>query len=160
MMMLRQVKFYASAGIILLICLGAWLSYSFVKNIQSENTQLITENSVLAQNYQTATESITQQQRAIEQLKEEIETVRRLQNDVSLEFSNARNSQMTVDQFFSIHDIAQMALSFPEETTDTINKRTNDAYRCFEIISGSPLTDEEKHANNNNINQRCANLIR
>lgn len=53
-------------------------------------------------------------------------------------------------------DFGKLALSKPAAIERVINKGTINTLRCFELLSGQPLTEEEK---NGKINPACTDLV-
>ena len=53
-------------------------------------------------------------------------------------------------------DLGLLAAEKPESIERAVNRGTNNANRCFELLSGSPLTEEEKNAQNGeSFNKEC-----
>ena len=53
-------------------------------------------------------------------------------------------------------DLGLLAAEKPESIERAVNRGTNNANRCFEILSGSPLTEEEQNAQNGeDFNKEC-----
>ena len=54
------------------------------------------------------------------------------------------------------HDLHRLALAKPKLIEEIINKSSVNALRCFEILSGSPLTEREESAKNGKeFNSEC-----
>ena len=53
-------------------------------------------------------------------------------------------------------DLGLLAAEKPESIERAVNRGTNNANRCFELLSGSPLTEEEQNAQNGeDFNKEC-----
>src|SRR6056300_948625 len=64
---------------------------------------------------------------------------------------NSRLSSKLADM-----DLGLLAAEKPESIERAVNRGTNNANRCFELLSGSPLTEEEKNAQNGeDFNKEC-----
>ncbi len=54
------------------------------------------------------------------------------------------------------HELGVLAANKPKLVEQIINKASQDAIRCFELLSGSPLTEKEKGAKNEKeFNNQC-----
>ena len=64
---------------------------------------------------------------------------------------NSRLSSKLADM-----DLGLLAAEKPESIERAVNRGTNNANRCFELLSGSPLTEEEQNAENGeDFNKEC-----
>ena len=64
---------------------------------------------------------------------------------------NSRLSSKLADM-----DLGLLAAEKPESIERAVNRGTNNANRCFELLSGSPLTEEEQNAQNGeDFNKEC-----
>ena len=65
---------------------------------------------------------------------------------VSVKFEAANTRVKDLRSKLSRHEIGALAEAKPKLVEKIIDKGTKDVLRCFEIISGSPLTEEEFNA--------------
>ena len=64
---------------------------------------------------------------------------------------NSRLSSKLADM-----DLGLLAAEKPESIERAVNRGTSNANRCFELLSGSPLTEEEQNAENGeDFNKEC-----
>ena len=62
------------------------------------------------------------------------------------QFIQIRDRNRVLENRLSRHDIGNLGVSRPESTERVLNGATKNVSRCFEIISGSPLTEKELSA--------------
>jgi len=66
-----------------------------------------------------------------------------------------RQNQQLANKLQEI-DLTAAAIANPDGIERAVNRGTENAGRCFEILSGSPLTDKEKKAENEiSFNKEC-----
>ena len=87
----------------------------------------------------------------------------KLKNDLvtatSIEYEKARAENIALRQKLAKHDIAYLASKRPKTIKRIITKASDNAERCFEILSGSPLTEKEKAATKKSqANNECPGL--
>lgn len=89
-------------------------------------------------------------------LKEEKETLKALQADIKAaeqevkqvneEFARVRQQNNQLAERLEKHNIGFLAANKPGLVERVVNRATEKAGRCFEIISGAELTEQEKNA--------------
>lgn len=93
-------------------------------------------------------------------------TIKSLQNDYSAtvaenkrinrEYASIRRQNNLLREKLANSDFKYLALSKPELIEQLINEGTKNANRCFEILSGAPLTDKERNATTDSeFNKEC-----
>ena len=101
---------------------------------------------------------ITQQKIVLEKQQEDVRKMQELNTEMSTKFSQTQQEVSQLNQKFNNRDLAGSSLKNPEEYEMKVNRGTKDAMRCNELVTGSPLTTEEKSGKvKNGI---CANLIK
>ena len=71
-------------------------------------------------------------------------------------FTVIESRNRRLENKLSRHDIGNLGKVKPGPTEDILNGATQNALRCFEIISGSPLTEAELSATKpSEINPEC-----
>jgi hypothetical protein len=75
------------------------------------------------------------------------------------QFQEARKENNVLKEKLSEHDIGYLAAQRPKTMQRLFNKGTKDVGRCFEILSGAPLTEEEKSATKKSqANSSCPDI--
>jgi len=79
--------------------------------------------------------------------------------EVNVEFEVARSENNALRKKLAKHNISYLASKKPKTVGKILTKATNNAERCFEILSGSPLTEAEKAATKKSqANNECPSL--
>lgn len=150
MLFFNKIKKYLIGGaIIMAIAFGAWKYYVYTQDqIQTYRT-----NAALAEQAQQQTETV---------LKEVQANIERMRTEFSItqqKFQDASKRVQILEQKLSEHDLGFLAESKPSLVEIIIDKATQDVLRCFEIESGSPLTQEEINATKpSQINNSCPDV--
>lgn len=87
---------------------------------------------------------------AMEQTRRDLENMNRIQNDLNTKLRAAEDTSSELAKRFNVdrdgneRNLGRMASERPGTVEVKINRGTSDALRCNEIITGSPLTEDEK----------------
>lgn len=127
--------------------------------IQTQQAQL-----ELAKEVQAKMEGVIEKQGlAMDNMKADIERMGQVQKELSGVISAAEKStkdlakKFTEDAEGRERNLAAMAAEKPSVVEEKINRGTKDALRCNELLTGAPLTDDEKSGKiKNNI---CPDLL-
>lgn len=88
-------------------------------------------------------------QQSQEQLNIELRTI-------NTKFATIREQNTVLAKKLEKHDIGVLGAAKPKLVERIINNATKKAFRCTEILSGSPLTDKEKSATSaREFNSEC-----
>jgi endo-1,4-beta-mannosidase len=106
------------------------------------------------------------QKAAIDQQKKDMKLSSDVANKAMKQFHEARKQIDVMSKKFNkvskllgARDIGKIAVAKPGPIKKIINKGSNKMMRCFEILSGQPLTDKEKNAEKKSqINTMCPNV--
>jgi len=118
----------------------------------------------VAQENQAKLEGVVAAQKAVmEQTNSDIEKMREINKNLSVEMSRARKDVSDLEKKFRdssgrTRDFAAMAAKEPQKLQDRINRGTLQALRCNEISTGSPLTEDERSGKERN--SICPELIK
>lgn len=141
-------------GLIVVVLLAG---YAYIQKLQLDLT--VSEN-----NNATLKTAMNQQSLAIEQLRRDIAEAQRLANEVNTVVKLQNKDVETLreklqerkDSNGNQVTIGQLAVKSTGLMEKRINNGTNNAYRCLEIASGSPLTEQEINATKKSeINPEC-----
>ena len=123
------------AAAIAAIAIGGAI-YGVYVSLKSEVAELSRENQQLEERLAQTTGALDQLKSDIVQVEEEI---RRVNSEFAdIERRNQQIARMVED--FTIDS------DKPDEATEEINKQTFNSIRCFELLSGAELTEEEQNA--------------
>ena len=133
------IKLYIYGIIAILLILSVGGTYFYIKHLQAENATLTANNQKLEQ-------SVNIQKETIASLESDAKEVGKQVILVNKQFREARQENNILRKKLAKHDIAYLAEKKPGLMTKVVNNGTADVGRCFEILSGSPLTEKEKAA--------------
>lgn len=132
------LKIAAVMGAIMLGMAGAF--YWYYQDSQARIQTLSENNAKL----ETAVEMNEQ---TIDSLEQSFEESREELRRVNEEFADIRRQNNILAEKLEEHDLGVLGNAKPGLVQKIINSATDDANRCFELLSGAPLTEEEKDAN-------------
>ena len=112
---------------------GAWKYYQYTQ----EQIRIYAVNAATAELAQQQAEA------AVESLKRDMVEIQAQFTAVSSKFEVAKGRVDALEDKLSEHEIGDLAQKKPKLIEKIIDKGTQDVLRCYEILTGSPLTDEE-----------------
>ena len=138
-------------GIIITSLLGAG---AYVLKLQRDNV-ILKENAVKLES------AISEQKQVIENQKKDFAEILEANKKINELVNNLKKDLDDLDKRFSKkdRDIGKLAIERTGAIERIINKGSDNATRCIEIASGSPLTEEEKNATKKSeINPECPSI--
>jgi chromosome segregation ATPase len=138
-------------GIIITTVLGAG---AYVMKLQRDNT-ILKENAVKLES------AISEQKQVIENQKKDFAEILEANKKINELVNNLKKDLDDLDKRFSKkdRDIGKLAIERTGAIERVINKGSDNATRCIEIASGSPLTEKEKNATKKSeINPECPSI--
>lgn len=148
------MKSWIFIGILITLISGA--AYFYYSTTQSRIAALIENNATLVENVQTITAANAQNIQTIEDLQSSYQRVQEDFSRVQSEFQIIRLQNNELRERLGRHELDALAAARPGLVERTINNASNNALRCFELLSGSPLTSEELNSTSGNqFNSEC-----
>jgi len=93
---------------------------------------------------------------ALESLQSNIKAMQEENDRINKEYSNIRKQNSLLASKLERLDLGAAAVVNPEGIGRAVNRGTVNAGRCFEILSGAELTDEERNAEDaKSFNKEC-----
>jgi chromosome segregation ATPase len=138
-------------GIIISAVLGAG---AYVMKLQRDNA-ILKENAVKLES------AISEQKQVIENQKKDFEEILNANKKINELINNLKKDLDDLDKRFTKkdRDIGKLAIDRTKSVERVINKGADNATRCIEIASGSPLTESEKNATKKSeINPECPSI--
>ena len=141
-------------AIILVILLGAggFGGYTWIQKLQADNK-------VLEVNHAKLEGAVTEQNAVIESLSRQAEAIQKANNEL-----RDRTNQLTTEKNnlagkLGKHELDILAQNKPVLVQRVINRASDRVMRCFEILTGSPLTEQEKNASKpSQFNSECPSI--
>jgi septal ring factor EnvC (AmiA/AmiB activator) len=136
----------ASAAMMLVLC-GVF--YWYYTDTQERMAIMQENNAKLEIAAETSEAAIQSLQKDILAASQELENVNK-------EFSAIRRQNEVLANKLERHDLGVLGAAKPGLVERVITRASNKATRCFELLSGSELTESEKNAKNaNEFNSEC-----
>ena len=138
-------------GLIIFALIGAG---AYVMKLQRDNT-VLKENAVKLES------AISEQKQVIENQKKDFAEILEANKKINQLVNNLKKDLDDLDKRFNKgeRDIGKLALERTGAIERIINKGSENANRCIEIASGSPLTEQEKNATKKSeINPECPSI--
>jgi len=138
-------------GIIITSLLGAG---AYVLKLQRDNV-ILKENAIKLES------AISEQKTLIENQKKDFAEILEANKKINELVGNLKKDLEDLDKRFSKkdRDIGKLAIDRTKVIERIINKGSENAKRCIEIASGSPLTEDEKNATKKSeINPECPSI--
>jgi chromosome segregation ATPase len=136
---------------ILLVLLlgGSGLFYWYYNDTQARLAELVENNAKLEIAVQTNEAALKSVQEDLAKANEETQKV----ND---EFSKIRAQNNVLANKLSKHDLGVLGAAKPALVEKIVNNASAKVSRCFELLSGAELTEEEKNATSDKaFNSEC-----
>jgi predicted negative regulator of RcsB-dependent stress response len=112
---------------------GAWKYYQYTQ----EQIRIYAVNAATAELAQQQAEA------AVESLKRDMVEIQAQFTKVTSQFEVAKGRVDALEDKLSEHEIGDLAQKKPKLIEKIIDKGTQDVLRCYEILTGSPLTEKE-----------------
>ena len=111
---------------------------------------------ILNENNAKLETAVATSEAAVESLKRDFENANKALNEVNEKFTNIRKQNKTLSNKLGRHDLGNLAENKPGLVEKVVTKATKKANRCFELLSGAELTEQEKGAKNGKaFNSEC-----
>jgi len=135
-------------GVIILSLLGG--SWVYIKALKTELQ--------LAAEVQAKMQGVIDSQKAVmERQAQDIKKQQEINSEVNKRFADSQKEVGELQRKFDRRNFDQLTKQKPDVAERKVNQGTEYALRCNEIVTGSPLTEDEKAGKvKNNI---CADII-
>jgi len=138
-------------GLLISAVIGAG---AYVMKLQRDNV-ILKENAVKLES------AISEQKQVIENQKKDFAEILEANKKINELVNNLKKDLDDLDKRFNKgeRDIGKLAIERTKVIERIINKGSENAKRCIEIASGSPLTEQEKNATKKSeINPECPSI--
>lgn len=138
-----------SKFLIVLLLGGSGLFYSYYNDTQARLAELVENNAKLQLAVETS-------EAALKTVQEDLKRANEETQKVNAEFSKIRAQNNVLASKLGKHDLGVLGAAKPALVEKIINKASAKAGRCFELLSGAELTEEEKNAKSDQaFNSEC-----
>lgn len=142
--MFLPFKKWIIVGILLSLLTAA--AYYYYNSTQQRIENLIEQSVILAENAKQLRSANEKNLETIDTLQEDFAKVRENYERVQDEFQVIRLHNKELRERLAVKQLDTLAAEKTVLVERTINKASDNALRCFELLSGSPLTEKEKNA--------------
>lgn len=126
--------------------------YLYVQKLQKDNA-------ILKTNQVKLEGAVEKNEKVIKQQNEDFTKVRETLTKVQEQKDALQGDKDDLAKKLQRHDLGQLAYNKPGLVVKIINKASDNANRCVEIATGSPLTEDEINATKKSqINAECPRL--
>ena len=134
MFILGKIKMLLILTVVIgVVGFGAWKYYQYTQ----EQIRIYAVNAATAELAQQQAEA------AIESIKRDMVEIQAQFTKVTSQFEVAQGRVDALENKLSEHEIGNLAQKKPKLIEKIIDKGTKDVLRCYEILTGSPLTEDE-----------------
>ena len=116
-----------------------WFGYQYYVTSQNTIRTLTANNAKLETAVATSENTIASMERSAEELTNQL-------NFINEQYASIRRQNQRLAERLSNVDLGLAAQDAPDKIGPAVNAGTKNAGRCFEILSGSLLTEEERNA--------------
>jgi uncharacterized protein HemX len=153
-------KMIISLAAIVLVLLASSGIYLYVKHLQASVITLKNNNDKLNTAIEEQKNVIVQQKSDVKKIVRDLKSYSSLNTKLSEEINDLKRKFNKIDGTGKKRDIGELAEAKPKIIENTINNASQNVLRCFEVATGSNLTESEKNAKTNSkINPECPSLF-
>ena len=147
--------------IILVILLGGggFGAWTYMQKLQADNQVLQINQEVLKENELKLNDAIAAQDAVIAAKAKQAEDIQTANNALRAETSRLNSEKDNLAKKLGKHELDILAQNKPGLVNRIINRASDNVMRCFEILSGSPLTHDELQADKPSLyNRECPTI--
>ena len=147
--------------IILVILLGAggFGSWTYMQKLQADNEVYRINEQVYAENETKLNDAISDQNEVIAAKAAQAAAIQEANNILRVETDRLDKEKANLAKKLGRHELDILAQNKPGLVGRVINRASDNALRCFEVITGAPLTPSEKEASKpSQYNAECPTI--
>ena len=147
--------------IILVILLGGggFGAWTYMQKLQADNQVLQINQEVLKENELKLNDAIAEQQAVIEEKAKQAAAIQTSNAALRTETSRLNSERENLAKKLGKHELDILAQNKPGLVTRVINRASDNVMRCFEVLTGSPLTHDELQADKPSLyNRECPTI--
>lgn len=136
-----------------ILCGGVFYYYT---TTQETIRVLLTNNATMKSDLINLNSANKQNVETIDELQREYMKIQEDFVQLESDFRDIQDQADTLNEKFAEHDLNKLAVERPKTIERVLNNATEETLRCFELMSGAPLTQKEREAENENqFNSEC-----
>ena len=133
--------------LVILMAGGGFGAWTYMEKLQADNQVLQINQEVLKENELKLNDAIASQNEVIAAKAKQAEDIQAANNALRVETDRLDKEKGNLAKKLGRHELDILAANKPGLVTRVINKASDNALRCFELITGSPRTEDELKAN-------------
>ena len=122
--------------LVLLMGAGGFGAYSWVQKLQAENQ-------ILQVNQDKLQGALEDQSLVVQMQEKDAKRIQGINSELRVEIQAAEKDSKNLAKKLGRHELDILAANKPGLVVKIINRASKNEMRCYEIASGSPLTEEE-----------------
>lgn len=130
----------------ILIAMMSSGAYYYYTTTQNRIAALIENNATLESNVVQLNTANEENLRTIDNLQHSYAQVEQQFNQLQSEFQVIRSQNTELRERLGRHELDALAAAKPQLVERVINNASENALRCFELLSGAPLNERERNA--------------
>lgn len=151
-----MIKLYGLVAVAMFVAMLGGGAYFYYSSTQNHIAALVENNATLQSNVAVVELANDQNLDTIDSLQQAYVRVQQDYTELETRFQIIRSQNSELRERLGRHDLAALAAAKPRLVERTINTASSNALRCFELISGSQLTDKERSATSEkSFNSEC-----
>ena len=150
---------YIVIVLMLLLGGGGFGGWTYMQKLQAENEVLQVQSAQLEENQKALEGSIAAQAEVIKLKEEQAAAIQSANSDLRDEYDRLNSEKSNLAKKLGKHELDILAQNKPVLVQRVINRASGRVKRCFEILTGSPLTEQEKNASKpSEFNSECPSI--
>ena len=138
--------------LVLLLGAGGFGGYTWIQKLQADNK-------VLQVNHAKLEGAVAEQEAVIGDLTRQAEAIQQANNDLRAQTNKLAADKTNLAKKLGKHELDILAQNKPGLVSRVINRASDNALRCFEVLTGSPLTQDELQADKPSLyNRECPTI--
>jgi predicted RNase H-like nuclease (RuvC/YqgF family) len=142
----RIITLILSTGAAVAISAAVVVGVTTYNRLNGDIDRLTADNNTLLDNNNQLIQSIDQLNTTLDHITAQYANVIKINNRLQRDFAATDKRVSELNSRLSQYDIGVLAVAKPLTISRITTDATNDSSRCFEIVSGSPLTRDEINA--------------
>jgi len=145
--------------LVILLAGGGFGAWTYMEKLQADNQVLQINQEVLKENELKLNDAIAGQEVVIAEKAAQAAAIQQANNILRRETDRLDKEKANLAKKLGRHQLDILAENKPGLVTRVINKAGRNALRCFEVITGAPLTPKEEEASKpSQYNAECPTI--
>ena len=145
--------------LVILMAGGGFGAWTYMEKLQADNRVLQVNQEILKENELKLNDAIADQQAVIAAKAKQAEDIQTANAALRTETSRLNSERENLAKKLGKHELDILAQNKPGLVNRIINRASDNVMRCFEILSGSPLTHDELQADKPSLyNRECPTI--